>query len=218
MFEKSEQVNELFTALAKAQAEFEPAELDGKNPHFDSRFATLASIFESCRVILAKHGLSVVQPVSMVDGQVTVTTIVGHSSGQWVSGQISMRPERTGPQAIGSTITYFRRYGLGAMLGIVTDSDDDAEGAERGPNRSNHLKSVKQPETTKNFNESLDDWKKKITITPKLPELQKLIPAIETLPEPLKAQVKSFWVEQRKKIQSGATANLMKDREAGEEG
>jgi hypothetical protein len=120
----SDQIGELAAALAKAQGEMSVAYNDGRNPHFRSTYATLAS--------LARNGLAVVQAPGLVDGTVTLTTRIVHSSGQWMQCVMSAAAKNMGPQAVGSTITYLRRGGLASMVGVVSsdDVDDDGESAE----------------------------------------------------------------------------------------
>jgi hypothetical protein len=134
----SPEIGELAAALAKAQGEMTVAYNDGKNPHFRSTYATLASIHQAAVGPLARNGLAVVQAPGLVDGTVTLTTRLIHSSGQWMECQMAAASKNMGPQAIGSTVTYLRRGGLAAMVGVVSsdDVDDDGEGAEgRGQRR-----------------------------------------------------------------------------------
>lgn len=129
---RSASIAQLATALAKAQGEMEGAAKDSTNPHFKSKYADLASVWEACRKPLAKHELAILQPVT-ADGQhVTVTTILAHSSGEWISEALTMVAAQNTPQAVGSTITYGRRYGLSAMVGIAPEDDDGEAGTARG--------------------------------------------------------------------------------------
>lgn len=133
----SECLNELAPALAKAQAAMKAADMDGENPHFRSRYATLASITTAVKKPLADHGLAVVQGVGAGDGTAKVTTMVVHASGQWIASELSLPVgERATPQAIGSAISYGRRYGLAGLLGVVSDTDDDGEAAEESAKAS----------------------------------------------------------------------------------
>jgi hypothetical protein len=126
----SDQLAQLGAALALAQNEIEAASKDSLNPHFKSRYADLASVWEACRKALCKNGLAVLQPISGDGSQrVTVTTILLHKSGEWIAGDLTLAAAQATPQAIGSAITYGRRYGLAAMVGVAPD-DDDGEAAE----------------------------------------------------------------------------------------
>jgi hypothetical protein len=125
---RSGSIAKLATALAQAQGEMAGAAKDSTNPHFKSKYADLASVWDACRKPLSKHGLSILQPVSANGQHVTVTTILAHSSGEWISESLTMVAQQATPQAVGSTITYGRRYGLSSMVGIAPE-DDDAEAA-----------------------------------------------------------------------------------------
>jgi hypothetical protein len=121
----SEQINELATALAKAQAKIEGATKDKTNPHFRSSYADLASVWDACRSALTSNGLSVSQTAgASEDGRVRVTTILMHSSGQWLCDDLVMKPVKDDPQGVGSCITYARRYALAAIVGVAPEDDD----------------------------------------------------------------------------------------------
>lgn len=125
---KSEAIDGLAAALAKAQGAIKPAIKDAKNPHFGNTYADLASVWDACREPLSSNGLSIVQLPAMENSTVSVTTVLMHTSGQWISSRISTLIARPDPQGVGSAITYLRRYALAAMVGIAPE-DDDAEAA-----------------------------------------------------------------------------------------
>jgi len=129
MVAKSDSIKELSAALSKAQAEIKGASKDSANPFFKSKYADLASVWDACRDPLTKNGLSVSQPPSADGAKVTVETILMHESGEWMSTALTMTAKDDSPQAIGSTITYARRYALAAMTGVAPD-DDDGEAAQ----------------------------------------------------------------------------------------
>ncbi len=136
---KSDDISQLAAALAVAQGQIENAAKDSANPFYKSKYADLASIRDAIRKPFADNGLCVMQPVSVDGPKVTVTTILAHSSGQWVSSELSMVAQRQvqggawekidTPQAIGSAIAYARRYALAAVAAVATE-DDDGEGSE----------------------------------------------------------------------------------------
>lgn len=135
----SESLNEIAAALCKAQSVMKGAPKDAQNPHFKSRFASLSSVWEACRGPLTDNGLSVLQmpgaaPEVVVDGEVvsdgravTVTTMLLHASGQWIAESLTMTARDASPQSVGSAITYARRYGLQAAVGICPEDDDGNE-------------------------------------------------------------------------------------------
>lgn len=144
--EKSESIGKLAEALAKAQGAIEGAKKDSKNPFFKSSYADLASVWEACRKPLSENGLAVVQVplVNMGEEAVLLQTMITHSSGEWISGIMSMKPTKTDPQAIGSTLTYLRRYCLSAFVGIAPE-DDDGNAASQ-PNKTPVARQEPQPQ------------------------------------------------------------------------
>jgi len=126
---RSTDLKELFTALAKAQAEMQCAGRKSENPYFKSSYADLAEIVRVSRPALAKNGLSVIQQVlPNEDGQNILHTILAHSSGQWIESRMRILPSKPDVQALQSYITYIRRSAYSALIGVtVSDEDDDAE-------------------------------------------------------------------------------------------
>lgn len=126
---RSDSITSLAASLAKAQAVMNAAMKDSENPHFRSRYADLASVWDACREPLTSNGLSVVQLPAVSDkGSITVETILLHESGEWISGSIEIPVTKHDAQGVGSAITYARRYSLAAVVGVSPD-DDDGEGA-----------------------------------------------------------------------------------------
>ena len=124
----------LAAALSKAQGEMENAAKANVNPHFKSKYADLASVWDACRAPLTKNGLAILQPVRANGAQVTVTTMLVHSSGEWISESLTMTAQQNTPQGVGSAITYGRRYGLSAMVGIAPEDDDgNAASSQQAP-------------------------------------------------------------------------------------
>jgi ERF superfamily len=134
MLEMSAQINELATALAKAQGTIGLAAKDAENPFFHSTYASLAAIRETIRVPLANNGLAYVQAASTHGARVTVQTMLLHNSGQFIKGELTLQAKDDGPQSIGSAISYGKRYLLAAMTGVVAEEeDDDGEAASVRP-------------------------------------------------------------------------------------
>jgi hypothetical protein len=123
----------LYTAMAKAQGELSPAPKSSINPHFKSRYADLATCMEAARPVLAKYDLFVSQAISTsIETQtVAVTTTIGHKSGQWMASTVECKPARgLLPQEVGTAATYLRRYAFSAMIGLITEEDDDGNKAQ----------------------------------------------------------------------------------------
>lgn len=129
---KSESIGKLALALANAQHQMKSAAKDSTNPHFKSRYADLASIWDACRDALHANELSVTQiPTGNAEmGSVGMLTVLMHSSGEWIGGEASTKPKDLAPQTVGSAITYLRRYGLASVVGVVAEDDDDGEAAQ----------------------------------------------------------------------------------------
>lgn len=127
----SENINELATALSKAQAEMNFAIKDSENKFLKNKYADLSSVWEACRDPLTKNSLSIVQLVDGINdkGFIVLKTMLMHSSGQWIKSYIAMKPADDKPQTYGSTLTYARRYALSAMVGVIQDDDDGNEGS-----------------------------------------------------------------------------------------
>ena len=123
----SEQINELATALAAAQAEMKNATLNKVNPHFKSKYADLAMIRDTVTPALAKNGIAVVQGTDTEENTIVVFTRLIHKSGQWIESRFPIPYDK--PQAMGSGITYGRRYTLAAVTNIAAEEDDDGNAA-----------------------------------------------------------------------------------------
>lgn len=131
----SEAVDELFSAMSKVQAEVSNAHKSESNPFFKSKYADLKSCWDACRDALTKNGISVIQmPVACETG-IAITTMLTHSSGQWIKSTLPVPVSKNDAQGVGSAITYGRRYGLSAMVGIAPE-DDDGNAATKAPPKS----------------------------------------------------------------------------------
>jgi hypothetical protein len=133
----SDSISSLAKAMIKAQAAIVPASKDRLNPFTRSMYATLGSVVDSCRQALLNAGIWVTQYPVPVDGGETgsviglVTKLVHAESGEWQSSLLVMPVVKNDPQGFGSALTYARRYGLSAMVGIVTEDDDANEACQQ---------------------------------------------------------------------------------------
>ena len=121
---RSESIGQLAEALAKAQGVIQNAIKDSSNPFFKSNYADLASVRNVCHGPLSANGLALSQLPENHEGRMVLTTLLMHSSGEWLSGELEMTPVKSDPQGIGSAITYARRYALAAITGVATEDDD----------------------------------------------------------------------------------------------
>lgn len=126
-YERSESIAELVKALVAAQTVMGAAAKDKLNPHFGSRYADLASCLDACRKPLADNGLAMFQPSSASGPSVTVTTLLAHTSGEWISCDLTITAEKQTAQGLGSALSYARRYGLSSLIGLAADDDDGNE-------------------------------------------------------------------------------------------
>lgn len=153
--ETSPEVGKLAEALAKAQAKFTPvpktrtAKVVSKSgSSYTYKYADLSDVLEMVRPILSAQGLALAQPVRVerdaAGYRAVVTTVLLHTSGERLSEETAMPCGEDRAQAIGSAITYAKRYGACGMLGLATEDDDDGADADTG-SRSNHGKVSEQP-------------------------------------------------------------------------
>ena len=143
----SEQIDQLFAALAAAQGEFTEVERTlqatiksrkGEDSSFKYEYAPLSEVLQAIRPALSKSGIAIMQfPFAGGGGVVTVRTMLGHKSGQWMYNDIRCRAEGDDPKALGSAITYLRRYAVQSIAGVAPESDDDGGAAseKRGAER-----------------------------------------------------------------------------------
>lgn len=125
--QKSDSIKELATALAKFQGVMKPIAKDASNPFFKSKYASLSAIIEDTKEPLVKCGLSYAQFPDEQDG---LTTMLMHTSGEWISATYNISPVDRKPQSLGSAITYARRYALQSILGLQVDDDDGNEASK----------------------------------------------------------------------------------------
>lgn len=124
----------LAEALSKAQSNFQHAKKDANNPFFKSKYADLPAVIDAAKKPLSENGLSVIQPTSLDEnGNVSLITLLAHSSGEWIAGCYPIDPVKKDPQGMGSALTYARRYSYSAITGIAAiDEDDDGNAASQG--------------------------------------------------------------------------------------
>lgn len=117
----------IYEALVAFQAKLPEIRMDGENPHFRSKFATLSNTTKEVFPRLAEHGLSFSMGSFVDNGVLVLDAHLLHESGESRSMQIPTT--ESNPQKLGSFISYMRRYALAALTGIVADEDDDGNAA-----------------------------------------------------------------------------------------
>ena len=124
--EQSVEIGELMKALAEAQSKITGAEKTAKNPYFNSNYADLHTVIESCRPHLSKVGIAFIQfnDHDPATDSFYVGTQLGHKSGQWIRTKVYIPLTKVDPQGVGGAVTYGRRYSLSGMVGIGQFDDD----------------------------------------------------------------------------------------------
>jgi hypothetical protein len=131
----TDQTPALDAALMAFQGEFLVVPLDGANEHFGSRYATLPTIVQRMTPVLRSHGLMFKSWTEVLDGATHLVMLLLHVETQ--ESMVSrMRLPDGNPQGIGSALTYFRRYTMLTMTGVVADGDDDGNAASAPPVRA----------------------------------------------------------------------------------
>lgn len=119
-------------ALHAAQAALRGALKDSNNPHFKSKFANLESVWDAVRAPLRDSGISVIQAPVFDNGEACLSTVLLHTSGEYVSGVYPLRPVKQDPQGFIAALTYARRSNLASMLGVIQVDDDGETASGRG--------------------------------------------------------------------------------------
>lgn len=124
----SQSITNIAVALLKAQKVMGGAKKGATNPYFKSKYADLGSVLEACKEPLNENGVVILQP-HVTENSDYVETILLHESGEWISSSTRIVCAKVNdPQALGSAISYARRYGLQSLLSMPAE-DSDAEGA-----------------------------------------------------------------------------------------
>lgn len=130
--EKSETINNLAKALIDFQSRVQKIKKDAKNPFFKSNYASLSNIQDAISNPLAESGLAYSQMPSGVNGLCTI--LIHAESGEYLMDSFIMPvSKQNDPQAVGSAITYAKRYALAGVLGLNIDDDDDGNKAAEKP-------------------------------------------------------------------------------------
>lgn len=132
----SESILTLAKALPKAQAAIGVAKKDVNNTFFKSKYADLSSVIDACKAGLNAAGFTFLQPVTSSERGVVIETILLHESGEWISESLEVPVSKNDAQGVGSAITYGRRYGLQALVGVPAEDDDGNAAAKNAPTRA----------------------------------------------------------------------------------
>lgn len=143
-------MKEIFTAFSKAQSQFKKAIKDGKNPHFNSKYASIESYIEAIQGAFSDNQLAFMQPISSNEGKYYIQTILIHPSGEKIESPATeiILQDKNNPQKFGSSLTYFRRYSLMSFFGIPDSEDDDGNAAS---SNGHFIEDKKEPMKVKNY-------------------------------------------------------------------
>ena len=148
---QSDSIGELAKAVCMMQMTDLFSITDATNPFFKSKYSTLSSVWDAIREPLTTNGLAIVQTTSPLENGVVVVTTLMHESGEYIRGQLAgeIVPDKKGvrnPQGLLSLITYLRRAGVSAIVGLCPCDDDGESCVDRSDPTPKHTpKKVSTP-------------------------------------------------------------------------
>jgi len=126
------EIDKISAALVALQSEMVTVDKSATNPFFKSAYAPLPEVMQTAQPLLAKHKLAVLLPLTNLDGESAIKTIIVHESGQMLEfDPLPLMLSKQDAQGQGSAITYARRYAIMSVLGMVADNDDDGNAASK---------------------------------------------------------------------------------------
>lgn len=156
----SESISKIATALVDAHKGFKPVAQSGTNPHLRSKYSTIADYLNAVQGALLANGICISQSVSKTEVGIAVTTKLIHTSGEYLESEACVLPvEKPNAQAVGSAISYARRYSLAAFLGIAAGTEDDdgaAASKTAAPTKASPAEAAKAARAAKLTNASTE--------------------------------------------------------------
>lgn len=141
---RSQKIDELCSALAKAQGEFKIARKNQTNLKRDfnsDKYADMTAVVEASRPALAINGLSITQPIQEhPSGANYIHTILMHTSGQWIESVIKLVPSQEDIDAVESNLVCMKRHAYASILGVVLEDEDDDGAADSSVFRAKKAK------------------------------------------------------------------------------
>ena len=119
----------IYAKIHEAKKEIGVVKKNAKNPHFKNTYADLNALIEAVEPILLEKGLIMLQPIK--DGKV-FTQIIDIDTFEMVESAIDLTPNLTA-QALGSQVTYYRRYTLQSLMSLQSDDDDGQKASQPQP-------------------------------------------------------------------------------------
>lgn len=127
---RSESTANIASALVKAQTALKNPHFDSTNPHFKSKFASLAAVREAVVPVFSACGIAITQwPVATENGFAGCITRLDHTSGEWMEERFVLPVDRGNAHGYASCVTYAKRISMQSVAAVVGDEDDDGNAA-----------------------------------------------------------------------------------------
>jgi hypothetical protein len=206
----SESISKIAAALLAAQQSMTTAKKGAKNPYLGNNYADLASVDAAARPALNAAGVVYVQSAGGDDKSAVITTRFIHAeSGEWIEDSLTIAAvpavvdKKTGekavtPQALGSALSYARRYSLAAMACVLT-SDDDGEAA-----MSRSAYSAPAAKTGADALPEAEALGVKIDAAQTTQALEALLPVIRATPKAVQDAVRAVYARRSDELKRGA--------------
>jgi hypothetical protein len=198
----------LAAALCRAQSKFEPlqATRTANAGSYSYTYANLADTLAAALPALTAEGLALIQAPSVSDGRtVTVTTVLVHTSGEYLKQRLSMIAEAATPTKIGIAITYARRYSLLALFGLSPeDADTEPEQGRPKQQQRTARSAPPPPEPDDELAAELDAIMVAIGAATSPAELARVAKRIQRLPEDARSQFAEPYKARQQALRAGA--------------
>lgn len=210
----SPEYGQVMRARLKVQsAAMQGAKRDRMNAFAKVKYATLESVLELLCEPLTEAGLVLTQGSHAVEERgadksltrwLTVWTRVDHAdSGEWMLVSVDVPLEKPTPQAIGSALTYGRRYSAKSLFGIPEIDDDGlAAAGEKSPMQRKSSAEAKRDGTDELFNtikQQINDAQN-IDVLRQIPDLYR--DEIDQMPSQWQQLLRDEWETRRQGIAS----------------
>lgn len=137
----------LLSALFQVQKECPIVKKSADNPFFKSKYADLPAVWDAVKGLMVAHNLLVTHQTETKEGHDYLKTTIHHvPTGESISSESRLHLQKPTSQEYGSCVTYMRRYAISALLGLVTENDDDDGNASSQKKPETKKPETKQPE------------------------------------------------------------------------
>ncbi len=193
---QTEEIKDLFAALVKVQAGLKHAKKKEDNPFYKSKYAGLPEVIDASRKLLTDNGLAISQSTDYetVDLRPVLITQLTHSSGQWIRGYYPIIYTKQDPQALGSALTYARRYAYMAIIGLAAEDEDDDGNAASGIKTKlpDGIKTKLPDLSAENFAKNKNKWKESISKGKSIDDLISILSTKYTVTDKQIDEIKSW--------------------------